>query len=302
MKVISKATNKNSKRPKGAVIKTVASKTKKSFKEILNDRFRLLKDAISKFDKDKVLYAVNTFILLLVLMGAYSAAIFLKDNLFIEKVVVKGDFVQIDKKDIENHLDKMVGSNYFDINIKNIKKTLKEFSWLESAEVRRIWPDTLAVEIKEHHVIATWGEDSFVNDKGEIFSPISVNRNYLKNIPDLNGNKMQSEVILNTYVMLSNYSKKEQLKINSFSLNSNSYWVLGFQNGIELLIACGREEASLLTFLEIYREQDLFIDDKKMRIDMRYTNGFSLGLIVFNNDFQGNTGIHSIYRSGNNHG
>jgi len=147
-------------------------------------------------------------------------------------------------------------------------------------------------------VIATWGEDSFVNDKGEIFSPAKADRDYLKNIPDLNGNKRQSEMILKTYVMLSHQSKQEKLKINHFSLMSNSYWVLGFQNGIELLIATGREEESLARFLKFYRKEGLFNSDKKMRIDMRYTNGFALLLTNVKN----NLNVHSKLRSGNNHG
>jgi len=302
MKIKKNAVNRNSKRPRGAVLKSAVAKKDVSLTDIFNEKLLLIKRKFNELNRVKAFNIFNAFLVLMVLAICYGFAGYLEDNMFIEKVVVKGDFVQIDKKEIEEHLATMVGSNYFDININNIQQRLKEFPWLESAEVRRVWPDVLLVEIKEHQVIATWGEDGFVNDKGEIFSAAKVNRDYLKNIPDLNGNKKQSEIILNTYVMLANYSKREKLKINRFSLSSNSYWILGFHNGIELLLAVGREEESLLTFLEIYRKEGFLIDDKEVRIDMRYSNGFSLGLVSLDGYVKCNSDLHSIYRLGNNHG
>lgn|GEM_PF-5138000 len=194
----------------------------------------------------------------------------------IASVVVKGDFFQINKAELESTLSPLIGRNYFDTNITNIKRRLMNFAWIQSVQVRKVWPANLEVTIVENKAIATWGEDGLVNELGEIFNPKAINRQYIKGLPDLNGSYKESDLVLDTYVSLSAIAQKFNLTIHHFSLIANSYWQLQFSNDVQLMLSKGSEEKSLETFLHTY-EQHFQYHEKQLRlVDARYNNGFSV--------------------------
>lgn len=214
---------------------------------------------------------------LVVLLSAATYSLsFFKSEMPIEHVTVKGDFYQIDKKELETTLAPLVGANYLDVDLKKIKENLMSFSWVQSVEVRKIWPASLEVSVIENQAIATWGEDGFVNQFGKVFKPETVNKEFLIGIPDLNGLDKQSDLVLSTYVELSELSRRSGLKIIQFSLVANNYWQLKFDQGSEILLAKGREFQSLNTFLEVYQQSLKNSKQHLARVDMRYNNGFSV--------------------------
>lgn len=218
---------------------------------------------------------LSMLLMMLVSVSMYSLSFF-KTEMPIQHVFVKGDFYQIDKQELENALAPLVGSSYIDVDIKTIKTSLMNFAWVQSVEVRKIWPASLEVSVVENQAIATWGEHGFVNEFGKVFKPERVNKELLVGIPDLNGLDKQSDLVLATYVQLSELSRRSNLKIVQFSLFGSNYWKLSFDQGSEVLLAKGRELQSLNTFLEVYQQSLKNSQQQVVRVDMRYNNGFSV--------------------------
>ncbi len=274
-RVREKQKRRKSKSPRGAVIRNTQV-TQESW--LLRTR-KNISDTMSEIER--LTGFVNKWVLLgffaLVIASAlWTSMGSLKAEMPIEKVSVKGDFFQLDKNRLEETLAPLVGTNYFDLNIQAIKNTLLEFAWVQSVEVRKVWPAQLEVIVVENKAIAAWGVDALVNERGEVFRPEGINRDALGAIPDLDGNDKQSELVLETYAQLAEMSATHQLKISEFSLVSNGFWRLRFENGPELSMTRGRERESMTVFLKAYEHAFKPKGTTLARVDLRYNNGFAV--------------------------
>ncbi len=259
-------------RPRGAVLsaKELGSSTDLGLRKRCYDVFV----SLARILRVNQVYLLAS-VALLALLGLFAGFNQLKQEMPIEKVFVKGDFYQIKKSEVEATLAPLVGSNYLDVNIKEIKQSLMKFAWVQSIEVRKIWPASIEVKVRENKAIAMWGGDGFVNEYGKVFKPETVNKVFLKGLPDLHGSDQDSDLVLSTYVSLSELSSLSDFKITSFSLIANNFWELEFANGIELVMAKGREQQSLKVFLAAYNKELKYSNKALARVDMRYSNGFS---------------------------
>lgn len=260
---------------RGAVVKR-SLKTQQTKKLSLNKQVIDLLKNVERLGGIKSSWIFLCMFLMLIVSASMYSLSFFKTEMPIQHVFVKGDFYQIDKQELEHTLAPLVGSSYLDVDIKTIKESLMDFAWVQSVEVRKIWPASLEVSVVENQAIATWGENGFVNEFGKVFKPENVNKEFLVGIPDLNGLDKQSDLVLNTYVQLSDLSRRSNLKIVQFSLFANNYWKLTFDQGSEVLLAKGRELQSLNTFLEVYQQRLKNSQQHLVRVDMRYNNGFSV--------------------------
>jgi cell division protein FtsQ len=267
---------KKHQRTRGAVIQRPKEKKeptmlalKKKITDLLSELGR-----VSGFQSPVVL--VLCFCLVVIGIGAFGLKS-LKAEMPIERVSIKGDFYQIEKAALELTLAPLVGSNYVDVDIKTIKNTLMAFAWVESVEVRKVWPANIEVTVIENSAIATWGSDGFVNTYGNVFKPEQVKREYLTGLPGLNGLDKQSDVVLSTYVQLAELARGSHLKINQFSLIANSFWKIKLDQDSEILLPRGRELPSFKTFLDAYDKGKLKRSNQIIaKVDMRYNNGFSI--------------------------
>lgn len=64
-------------------------------------------------------------------------------------VDVKGDFVGDSRVAIERAAGDWIGKSYFATDLSEIKESLERRPWVESAAVRRVWPDRLVIDIRE---------------------------------------------------------------------------------------------------------------------------------------------------------
>ncbi|MGD9163991.1 MAG: FtsQ-type POTRA domain-containing protein, partial [Chromatiales bacterium] len=89
-------------------------------------------------------------------------------------VGVDGEIVHLDRQRLESTVAGAVEGSFFSVDLPRIRDKLEQLPWIESASVRRIWPDTLRVRVVEQVPLAFWGEDGLVNQRGEVFRPAKL--------------------------------------------------------------------------------------------------------------------------------
>jgi cell division protein FtsQ len=52
-----------------------------------------------------------------------------------------------------------------------LRARVEALPWVAEATVRRVWPDRIQVQVREHHAIARWGEVGLVTADGIVFRP-----------------------------------------------------------------------------------------------------------------------------------
>jgi cell division protein FtsQ len=77
-----------------------------------------------------------------------------------------------------NHADtraearKLAGTlagGFFSMNLHQVHADFEKLPWVQEAQVRRLWPGRLVIELTEHRAAAAWNDRATLNTQGDVF-------------------------------------------------------------------------------------------------------------------------------------
>ena len=192
----------------------------------------------------------------------------------IHKIRVQGALVHVSEDMLrQSVLDKVQGG-YFNIDVAALRKTVEQLPWVRTAAVRRVWPDTVVINVIEQQPLANWATGGLVNDRGEHFQPKANDR--LKDLPLFVAPAGMEYNVTELYRDLSSQLAPLALRIVEIQLDERRAVQLQLHNGIELVL--GREErlTRLQRFVKVYQKSLARHATRIQRVDLRYSNGMAL--------------------------
>ena len=163
---------------------------------------------------------------------------------FINKLLIENGFTikNVDIKGI-NHLRskdilKIINSynkkNIFNVNLKNIYNEIKQNTWVEEVSIKKIYPNTLKINLIEKEPIAIWQNKSvyhLITKNGEIILEANLN-NFKKQLPIIIGKNAYK----NVYSILKILNKDKNLSKNILSLTfvNERRWDIHFNQGLSI--------------------------------------------------------------------
>lgn len=124
-------------------------------------------------------YGGIAFVSILVVFSCYQ--FFLRSSYFhLKKVDIRGSLNHLNQESLM-HLAKIpYGKNIFRLNLYQIRQNIKRFNWIEEVQVRRQFPNSLVIEIKEFEPVAilalSLSESYYVNEQGVLFDRVKKPR------------------------------------------------------------------------------------------------------------------------------
>lgn len=194
------------------------------------------------------------------------------DTLPIRKVEVKGEFRYLDRQELNAAIGGLASGGFFSVDVGAVQQAAESVEWVDTASVRRIWPDTLQVEIQEQVPLALWGEDQLLNARGEPFAP----KQRPASLPRLAGPEGSASLVASRYQWLSGLLAPLGLQVAELQLNGRRAWELHLGNGMQLLLGRAPDEGQVKRFVSAYPR---LLADKVASVavlDLRYTNGFAV--------------------------
>lgn len=187
---------------------------------------------------------------------------------------VRGELVGESQVALERRVGQWVGRSFFATDLAEVKAALEQRPWVESAAVRRVWPDRLAVEIREKKPLAYWNDDQLVSRAGELFAP--ANRDVAGRLPQLAGPNDRVRDVIDMARQMADTLSAHGLGFAGLTLEPRGAWTLRLANGIE--VALGRDQVAqrFERFVTVYEDQLASRADEVQRIDARYTNGMAV--------------------------
>jgi cell division protein FtsQ len=196
------------------------------------------------------------------------------DTLPIRSVKVEGEFRYLAQKDVYEALGGLASGGFFNVDVRAVKKAAESLPWVDSASVRRAWPDTLRLEITEQVPLARWGEHRIINVRGDLFQPPI--KGLPDNLPLFNGPVGTGQKVAVNYQLLSKKLAQISLRINEVTLTDRRAWHVRMENGLHLLLGKIVNNERLERFISVYPKlwgKEIARVDS---IDLRYTNGFAV--------------------------
>ena len=158
-------------------------------------------------------------ILLLVLLSTYKPEKLVLETKFnIKEIIIENNYI-LEDREIKKNLVKLYGKNLFFLNIDNIKDDLIKLEFIESYEVRKIYPNKLRIKIFEKNPIAILEykkEKFFYTKKGELIDYKDLEN--FKNLPIVDGNRENFKILYNNLKKI-NFSIKQIKKFYYFESN-----------------------------------------------------------------------------------
>ncbi len=189
-------------------------------------------------------------------------------------VEIVGALHQTSAADVVRQVRVLAVENYADLDLGVIKTALESHPWVHNVAVKRIWPVSLQVTVREERPIARWGQGGLLNEAGNVFWPHQIEGS--ESLPLLVGPETRALEMMTQYLTISQLLRPYGLKLSKLELEPRGAWTLQLDNGIRVLIGRGRIVEKVERFTGVYSNKLTPYIERIKQIDVRYTNGLTV--------------------------
>lgn len=195
-------------------------------------------------------------------------------NRAINTVRMETPLHRVTEEEVRLLLARYTDSGFLGVDVQDLRSELEQNPWIAHATVRRVWPDVLAISIREEQPIARWGEHELLNEHGQVFAPPM--RGTENALPALSGPKGTEAMVWAKFEQYKALLASADLTLSALSVNARGSWVAQVAEGPTLKIGREDVEPRLQRFVSLYRGslKDQLADAQT--IDLRYSNGISV--------------------------
>ena len=203
---------------------------------------------------------------------AASGLSHLLQDVQIRQVQLQGDLRYLDAESLTRDLSIQFNGNYLETTLGQVISEVESHPWIAAASARRVWPDTLLIEITEQRPVAIYNDTQYLGLSGDLFEPPKpVN----EPLPRLYGALSETMQVYSHYGVFSD-RLSDFSKVISVSRGHDMGWQITLENGINVQL--GRDD--ILGRLSRARDVLDRLDGEKLaklqEIDARYDNGVAL--------------------------
>lgn len=192
----------------------------------------------------------------------------------ISRISVQGELSYISQQAVQERIAPFVSASFFTVDLAGMRAELEQMPWIAHAEVRRVWPDQVAISLQEQLPVARWGNEALLNNQGRAFGP-SEAANY-EHLPLLSGPKRAQQQVMQQYQVLSQLLRPMGFSITRLELREHGSWFLSTAQGVQILLGRDHLVDKMRRFAAIHekvlKQQMTNIE----RIDLRYANGLAV--------------------------
>lgn len=209
-----------------------------------------------------------------VMAGAYPLTVWLL-NRPIETIVINGTFHRVTPIQLEAIVEPYARAGFLEIDLAGTRRELTALAWIASAEVRRKWPGTLEIQVREETPIACWGERGLLNSDGELF--LARADHVPAELPRLHGPAGTEAQVTARYFAVQEQLEHRGLSATTMTLDGRGAWAFTTNSGLQVRLGANGIDERIARFFEILDGTLAHYAGEVDYVDMRYPNGFAIG-------------------------
>lgn len=187
-----------------------------------------------------------------------------------------------------------VSGNFFTIDLDETRGLLETVPWVRHARIRRVWPDTLRVQLEEQQPLALWNEDQMINTWGEAFRANLGELPDDARLPRFHGPENSERLVVQRYAELARWFAPLNVSVREITLSPRYAWSVALSDGVRLSL--GRDPAAdvadphgrsgaqsfatrIQRFVQAWPVLAQRVEGRAIEsADLRYANGFAITL------------------------
>lgn len=209
-----------------------------------------------------------------VVAGAYPLSAWLL-NRPIETIVINGTFHRVSPIRLEAIVEPYARAGFLEIDLAATRRELTALPWIASAEVRRKWPGTLEIQVREETPIACWGERGLLNSDGELF--LARADHVPAELPRLRGPAGTEAQVTARYFTVQEQLEHRGMSATTMALDGRGAWTFTTSAGLQVRLGANSVDERITRFFEILDGTLAHLAGELEYVDMRYPNGFAIG-------------------------
>ena len=190
----------------------------------------------------------------------------------LETVRFDGDLNRVRESDLREALADQLGGGLLGVDVGGVRRAVESLAWVESAAVRRVWPDTLRITVTEQTPVARWGGAALMNTDAQVFRP----RALPAGLPSLSGPPGSAARVLAKYRRLRIGLAPLGLAPSGLTLDERRAWTVSLENGGTLRLGREETEARMARLIDAWPRITQAQSRSVAVVDLRYPNGFAL--------------------------
>ena len=212
-------------------------------------------------------------------MLAVAAALYLGARVFLDHPVrnlhMEGSFERVTPVEVQAAMAPGLQGGFLTVDLVELRGLVEALDWVKRARVARQWPDTLVIRVTEHRVAARWGDAALISLEGEVFAGEA--RHMFPELPRLAGPPDTERRVVGRYLELKGPLGAANLTLAALSIDERGSWRMQLKGGQTVRIGRSDVERRLERFFHLAAPLLRNEFDRVGHVDMRYTNGFSVG-------------------------
>lgn len=194
------------------------------------------------------------------------------DQVELRTVRIEGRLQYLDAKALEESLSTQFAGRFLDMALSEVMAAVTSHPWIADATVRRVWPDTLVIEVIEQQPVAIYNDTLYLGTTGDLFAPPNL---VSQPLPALYGNLNETRQVFSHYRAFTD-RLADVSPVAAVARGGDLGWDVLLENGVRLKL--GRE--NLLGRLSRASEVlETLTADEQARVqtlDARYSDGVSI--------------------------
>ena len=226
------------------------------------------------WDNHRLLVAIaNTLYAIAGVLIAYAVGVaIVRLPIFpIRDLEIGGQITHTTHDQVQEIVARELKGNFFTLNLEQSRAAFEKLPWVRKANVRRQWPDRLQVELEEQVAVARWRDRALVNNYAEVFQAASNEALPVFIGPDGTAPELyrRYQSFASTLGVLGKHPKE-------IVLSDRGAWRLTLDDG--QILELGREQMDerLQRYVAAYPRTLAQLPATRLRIDLRYPNGFTV--------------------------
>lgn len=193
----------------------------------------------------------------------------------VARLLIEGELRRVGVREVEAAVRPLLDASFVDVDLDAVHLTVQGLPWVARVRAEREWPATVRVRLWERVPAARWGKDSLLDGDAVVFGP--EGREVAESLPELTGPDGSAARVLDTYRRLSARLDGSLFALQGLNEDARGDWTGVTHGGIALHF--GREEP-LAAVDVLLGPATLALAGNVAAVkyvDLRYTNGFSVG-------------------------
>lgn len=187
------------------------------------------------------------------------------------RIAVSGKLEHLQQDALRRVVTEGLDGGFVGADLDALRDRLEALPWVYRANVRRRWPDTLEIAVREQLPIARWGDRGFLNHEAELFSPRTAER--WQGLPTIDGPAGSEQQLMDYYRRLRDLLEPLDLVISSLEQDERGQLLVRLDSGLALRLGDEAFQLRVQRFIDLYRKDLQERGGEVASVDMRYAQG-----------------------------